>query len=95
LTDATFGESGKRLMTLFRDTIAQNAVLFVDDAEPLLSKRFGTPMQGAEQAINSMRSQLLIELERFAGASVFATNLLVSSDKPGTVQNETARGTRR
>jgi hypothetical protein len=81
LTDATFGESGKRIMALFRDTIAQNAVLFVDDAEPLLSKRFVSPTQGAEQAINSMRSQLLIELERFAGVGVFATNLLVSYDK--------------
>jgi hypothetical protein len=32
--------------------------------------------QGSEQAINSMRSQLLICLEAFSGAVIFSTNLV-------------------
>jgi ATP-dependent 26S proteasome regulatory subunit len=36
--------------------------------------------QGSEQAINSMRSQLLICLEKFRGIVVFATNLVENYD---------------
>ena len=57
------------------------AVLFFDEADSLLSKRLTNVTQGSEQAINSMRSQLLISLEEFHGIVIFATNLLVNYDK--------------
>ena len=41
---------------------------------------WGNVSQGSEQAINSMRSQLLICLEEFKGIVIFATNLIVNYD---------------
>ena len=58
-----------------------DAVLFFDEADSLLSKRLTSVNQGSEQAINSMRSQLLICLEEFRGIVIFATNLVVNYDQ--------------
>ncbi len=58
-----------------------NAVLFIDEADSLLSQRLLHVTQGSEQAINSMRSQLFICLERFRGIVIFATNLVENYDK--------------
>lgn len=58
----------------------EDAVLFFDEADSLLSKRLTNVSQGSEQAINSMRSQLLICLEEFKGIVIFATNLVVNYD---------------
>ncbi len=58
-----------------------NAILFIDEADSLLSRRLTNVTQGSEQAINSMRSQLLICLERFRGVVIFATNLVENYDK--------------
>lgn len=53
----------------------------IDEADSLLSKRLLNVTQGSEQAINSMRSQLLICLEQFHGTVIFATNLIENYDK--------------
>ncbi|WP_199333980.1 MULTISPECIES: ATP-binding protein [Nostocaceae] len=58
-----------------------NALLFIDEADSLLSKRLTNVTQGSEQAINSMRSQLLICLEKFRGVVIFSTNLVENYDK--------------
>ena len=47
----------------------------------LLSRRLTEANTGSEQAINSMRSQLLICLERFSGVVIFATNLVENYDR--------------
>ncbi len=54
---------------------------FFDEADSLLSKRLTSVSQGSEQAINSMRSQLLICLEEFRGIVIFATNLVINYDQ--------------
>ena len=59
----------------------ENAVLFFDEADSLLSKRLTNVSQGSEQAINSMRSELLISLENYRGIVIFATNLVINYDK--------------
>ena len=46
-----------------------------------MSKRLTSVSQGSEQAINSMRSQLLICLEEFRGIVIFATNLVINYDQ--------------
>ena len=56
-------------------------MLFIDEADSLLSKRLTNVTQGSEQAINSMRSQILICLEKFHGIVIFATNLVVNYDR--------------
>jgi ATP-dependent 26S proteasome regulatory subunit len=74
------GEGPKNVAELFKAAEASNAVLFIDEADSLLSKRLTNVTQGSEQAINSMRSQLLICLDNFKGIVVFATNLVSNYD---------------
>jgi len=58
----------------------QDAVLFIDEAESLLSKRFSQPEQAAESAVNSMRAELLMALDSYQGLVIFASNLPHSYD---------------
>lgn len=75
------GEGPKRLKGIFLAAARQDAVLFIDEADSLLSARLNNVTQGSEQAINSMRSQLLISLENHDGIVIFATNLIENYDK--------------
>lgn len=74
------GEGPKNVEAVFRAAERDNALLFIDEADSLLSKRLTNVTQGSEQAINSMRSQLFICMERFRGVVVFATNLVTNYD---------------
>ncbi|MEQ9359542.1 ATP-binding protein [Coleofasciculus chthonoplastes] len=75
------GEGPKNVEAIFMAAERENALLFIDEADSLLSKRLTNVTQGSEQAINSMRSQLLICLERFRGVVIFSTNLVQNYDK--------------
>ena len=75
------GEGPKMVKAIFLAAANNDAVLFFDEADSLLSKRLTSVTQGSEQAINSMRSQLLICLEEFRGIVIFATNLIVNYDQ--------------
>ena len=75
------GEGPKMVKAIFRAAEREDAVLFLDESDSLLSKRLTNVSDGSAQAINSMRSQLLISLERFKGIVIFATNLVVNYDK--------------
>ncbi|EDX72482.1 ATPase, AAA family protein [Coleofasciculus chthonoplastes PCC 7420] len=75
------GEGPKNVEAIFMAAERENALLFIDEADSLLSKRLTNVNQGSEQAINSMRSQLLICLERFRGVVIFSTNLVQNYDK--------------
>jgi SpoVK/Ycf46/Vps4 family AAA+-type ATPase len=55
--------------------------MFFDEADSFLGKRIENVSQGAEQALNSLRSQMLILLEDFEGVVLFATNLVTNFDK--------------
>ncbi|NES05684.1 MAG: ATP-binding protein [Okeania sp. SIO2F4] len=75
------GEGPKQLKAIFYAAQRDRALLFIDEADSLLSKRLTEVNTGSEQAINSMRSQLLICLEEFEGIVIFATNLVENYDK--------------
>lgn len=75
------GEGPKMVKAIFRAAERDNAILFLDESDSLLSKRLTNVSDGSAQAINSMRSQLLICLEQFKGIVIFATNLVVNYDK--------------
>lgn len=75
------GEGPKNVKAIFKSAAEQNAILFLDEADSLLSKRLTNVTQGSEQAINSMRSEILICLEKFHGIVIFASNLVVNYDK--------------
>jgi len=74
------GDGPKNVKKLFQIASETNAVLFIDEADSLLSRRLTNVTQGSEQAINSMRSQLLIQIEQFTGVVIFATNLARNYD---------------
>lgn len=75
------GDGPKNVKALFHVAESDEAVLFIDEADSLLSKRLVNVTQGSEQAINSMRSQLLVCLEQFHGVVIFSTNLAQNYDK--------------
>jgi SpoVK/Ycf46/Vps4 family AAA+-type ATPase len=74
------GEGPKNVVALFHAAEREDAVLFIDEADSLLSRRLTEVHHGSEQAINSMRSQLLISLGQFRGIVIFATNLIENYD---------------
>lgn len=75
------GEGPKNVSAVFLAAQEQDAVLFIDEAESLLSKRLVNVSDPSGQAMNSMRSQMLISLENFHGIVVFATNMAVNYDR--------------
>lgn len=75
------GDGPKRVKAAFHAAEAQGALLFLDEADSLLSRRLTDVTQGSEQAINSMRSQIVLCLDRFTGVVVFATNLVANYDR--------------
>lgn len=74
------GEAPKKLEKVFNYARNKNVVLFFDEADSFLGKRITNVSQGAEQAINSLRSTMLIQLEKYHGVVIFATNLTANYD---------------
>ena len=68
------GETGKNIQAAFAAAREEQAVLFFDEADTLLGKRLSSVTQSVDNEVNAMRSTLLIELERFDGVVIFATN---------------------
>lgn len=75
------GQSPKRLRSVFAAAKAKKAVLFFDEADSFLGKRIENVSQSADQAVNSLRGEMLILLEEFEGVVIFATNLHSNFDK--------------
>ena len=74
------GEAPKKLEKVFNYARNKDVVLFFDEADSFLGKRIQNVSQGAEQAINSLRSTMLIQLEKYHGVVIFATNLSANYD---------------
>ena len=75
------GEAPKNLKKAFDVAKETDSVLFFDEADSFLGKRIQNVAHGSDQALNSLRSQMLILLEEFSGIVVFATNLVTNFDK--------------
>ncbi|MGN0029434.1 MAG: AAA family ATPase [Marinilabiliaceae bacterium] len=75
------GDAAKNLKKAFETATKLGAIMFFDEADSFLGKRISNVSQGAEQSINSQRSQMLIYLEEFKGVVIFATNLQSNVDK--------------
>ena len=74
------GEAPKNLQKAFDTAKETDSVLFFDEADSFLGKRIENVTQGSDQALNSLRSQMLILLEEFSGVVLFATNLVTNFD---------------
>jgi tellurite resistance protein len=75
------GDAPKNLVRAFETAARENAVLFFDEADSFLGKRITGVSTSSDQAVNSLRSQMLILLEEFSGVVVFASNLLSNYDR--------------
>lgn len=75
------GEAAKNLSAAFNLAKKTDSVLFFDEADSFLGKRVQNVAQSSDQALNSLRSQMLILLEEFDGVVIFATNLVSNFDE--------------
>lgn len=75
------GETSKNIQIIFKKAQEYDAILFCDEADTLLGKRLSSVTQGIDNEVNACRSTLLIELEKFSGITIFATNFAENYDK--------------
>ena len=75
------GDAPKNLEIAFRTATEKDAILFFDEADSFLGKRIAGISTGSEQAINSLRSQMLLALDKFSGVVLFASNFVENYDK--------------
>jgi ATP-dependent 26S proteasome regulatory subunit len=74
------GETPKNIQAAFQVAKETNALLFFDEADSILGKRLTQISQSTDHAVNVSRSVMLLELDRFSGVTVFATNLASNYD---------------
>lgn len=70
------GEGPKMVRAVFLAAKMADAVLFIDEADSLLSKRLTDISRNGDLEVNGMRSELLMQIEQFEGIAIFATNMI-------------------
>ena len=68
------GDTPKNIRAAFEAAREARAVIFFDEADSLFGRRAADVTQGVDHEINAAKSTLLVELERFEGVVVLATN---------------------
>src|SRR5687768_9654509 len=74
------GQTAKHVASVFRAAERQNAVLFFDEADAIVGRRFTSLSAAYEREANAIVNVLLHELESFDGVVIFATNLAANID---------------
>lgn len=74
------GETAKNIRAAFHKAAETGALLFFDEADSILGRRLSNVRQSTDHAVNVSRSVMLLELDRFSGVTVFATNLASNYD---------------
>lgn len=74
------GETPKNIRAAFAKARESDSVLFFDEADSILGKRLTNVTQSADHGVNVSRSMMLLELDRFSGVVIFATNLAKNYD---------------
>ena len=74
------GETAKNIKAAFQKARETRALLFFDEADSILGKRLSNVRQSTDHAVNVSRSVMLLELDRFTGVTVFASNLASNYD---------------
>ncbi|MUG91332.1 AAA family ATPase [Scytonema sp. UIC 10036] len=69
------GETPKNIKAAFEKARQTGAVIFFDEADSILGKRLTNVTQSADHGVNVSRSVMLLELDKFDGVVIFATNL--------------------
>ncbi len=74
------GETSKNLTALFKFGKEENAIIFFDEADALLSKRVTNMSSSTDVSVNQTRSVLLTLLNDYEGMVIFATNFISNYD---------------
>ena len=74
------GETPKNITAAFKKAHETEAVLFFDEADSILGKRLTNVTQASDHGVNVSRSVMLLELDKFDGVVIFATNLASNYD---------------
>ncbi len=74
------GDTPKNIKAAFQKAKEANAVLFFDESDSILGRRLSNITQSTDHAVNVSRSVMLLELDRFSGVALFATNLASNYD---------------
>lgn len=69
------GETPKNIVAAFQKASQTDSVLFFDEADSILGKRLSNVTQSADHGVNVSRSVMLLQLDRFDGVVIFASNL--------------------
>ncbi|MAG47785.1 AAA family ATPase [archaeon] len=80
LVDSYIGETGKNIKLAFEYASNNDAVLFFDEADAIISTRTNV-LDSTDSLINMDKSILLRKLETFKGVVIFSTNLASNIDK--------------
>jgi SpoVK/Ycf46/Vps4 family AAA+-type ATPase len=75
------GETPKNIVAAFRSAIAQNAVLFFDEADAIAMRRSVGSNLPQDRESNLIVNVILRELDAFNGIVIFATNLAANFDR--------------
>lgn len=75
------GETAKNLKKMFQEAAEMDAVLFLDEADTLLSSRISGGGSEMSEALNHEKNVFMQELDRFEGVVVMATNLFGNYDE--------------
>lgn len=75
------GETSKNIQSVFREAGGSETVLFFDEADSLFGRRASEVTQGVDHEVNVAKSTLLVELDRFEGVLVLATNFPQNFDR--------------
>ena len=74
------GDTPKNIVAAFRKAAAIGSVLFFDEADSILGRRLTSVTQSADHGVNVSRSVMLLQLDKFDGVVIFATNLARNYD---------------
>jgi len=74
------GDTPKNLAVLFQVAREEDAVLFFDEADAILSRRLTSMSNATDTSVNQTRSVLLSLLNDFEGVAIFATNFISNYD---------------
>ena len=69
------GETPKNITAAFTKAKQSDSILFFDEADSILGKRLTNVTQAADHGVNVSRSVMLLQLDKFDGVVLFATNL--------------------
>lgn len=75
------GETPKNIVKIFEKASSLDAVLFFDEADSILGSRLSSVTNSTDTSVNLTRSVMLLQLDKFDGIVIFATNLYKNYDK--------------